>query len=120
MADFKDKFSGKQYRKVTFTALSASVAAASDGVVDGRKHEFLPEKAIDIRGDALAQIPLRIKKGDQSKFFPGLKEGTSDGRIETGSIIRDTVRGIVYVPIKKKNYQENLIGVGSHISTSFS
>lgn len=120
MADFKDKFSGKQYRKETFASLSASVAAAADGVVDGRKHEFLPEKAIDVRGDALAQIPLRIKKGDQSKFFPGLKEGTSDGRIETGSIIRDTVRGIVYVPIKKKNYQENLIGVGSHISTSFS
>lgn len=118
MADFTDKFSGKQYRISTFAQLSASVA--SNAVVDGRRHEFLPEKADGIKGSALAKLPYRIKQGDQAKFFPGLKEGTSHGKIETGSIIRDTERGIVYIPIKKKNFQDNIIGVGSHISTSFS
>lgn len=114
MADFKDKYSGKQYRFEKFSSLSASLAAASDNRIDGRIHEFI------LPNDALAKLPFRIKQGDQAKFFPGLKEGTSDGRIETGSIIRDTVRKIVYVPIKKKNYQENLIGVDSHISSAFS
>jgi len=120
MADFIDRFSGNQIRGGKFTTLSASIAASADGVVDGIKFEFLPEKATDIRGSALAQLPFRVKQGDQAKFFPGLKEGTSDGRIETGSIFRDVTRGVVHIPIKKKNYQENLIGVNSHISTSFS
>lgn len=114
MADFKDKYSGKKYRFEKFSSLSASLAAASDNRIDGRIHEFIPPK------DAIAKLPYRLKKGDQAKFFPGLKEGKSDGRIETDKIIRDTVRGIVYVPIKKKNYQENLIGVDSHISSAFS
>ena len=114
MADFRDKYSGKQIRAEKFSTLSASLAASSDGLIDGRKHVFLSGS------DAVAKLPYRIKKGDQAKFFPGLKEGTSHGRIETGSVIRDTVRKIVYVPIKKKNYQENLIGVDSHISSAFS
>lgn len=117
MADFKDKFSGKQYKISTFTDLSASLAAASDNTIDGRVHEELTGR------DAIAKLPFRIKQGDQAKFFPGLKEGTSDGGIETGSLIhpiRDTERGIVYIPIKKKNYQNNLIGVGSHVSSTFS
>ncbi len=117
MADFTDKFSGKQFRAATFLDLSASLAAASDNKIDGRVHE-------EFRGkEAIAKLPFRIKQGDQAKFFPGLQDGTSDGRIETGSLIhpiRDTERQVVYVPIKKKNYQKNLIGVGSHISSAFS
>lgn len=116
MADFKDKFSGKLYRAEQFSTLSASVAAASDGVVDGRKHDFFDTAS---KGNSLKILPYRVKRGDQAKFFPGLSDGSSHAGIETGSIIRDTVRQIVYVPIKKKNYQNNLIGVGSHISTSF-
>lgn len=112
MADFKDKFSDKSYKINTYAQLSASVA--SNPVVDGRVHEFIPED------EAIEKLPFRIKQGDQAKFFPGLKEGTSDGKIETGSIIRDTERQIVYVPIKKKNLQDNIIGVGSYISSSFS
>ena len=100
MADYKDKFSGKLFRATNFSTLSASLAAASDKVIDGRFHEFISAS------DAIAKLPFRIKQGDQAKYFPGLKEGTSDGRIETSSIIRDTVRQIVYVPIKKKNYQK--------------
>ena len=117
MADYKEKFTGKLIRGGKYTALSASVAAAANGVVDGRRHEFYTGSS------ALKILPYRIKRGDQAKFFPGLSDGTSNAGIETGSdagIVRDTERGIVYVPIKKKNYQNNLIGVGSHISTSFS
>jgi hypothetical protein len=117
MADFTDRFSGKQYRVATFLDLSASLAAASDNTIDGRIHEEFEGK------DAIAKLPFRIKQGDQAKFFPGLQDGTSDGGIETGSAIhpiRDTERQIVYVPIKKKNYQKNLIGVDSHISSTFS
>ena len=111
MANFKDKFSGKEYRKEKFTSLSASIAA--NPVLDGRRHEFYTGS------DSLKILPYRIKRGDQAKFFPGLASGSSHAGIETGSIIRDTVRQIVYVPIKKKNYQNNLIGVGSHISSAF-
>jgi len=117
MADFTDRFSGKQYRVATFLDLSASLAAASDNKIDGRIHEEFEGK------EAIAKLPFRIKQGDQAKFFPGLQGGTSDGGIETGSAIhpiRDTERKIIYVPIKKKNYQKNLIGVGSHISSTFS
>lgn len=113
MADFKDKFSGKLFKAEKFSSLSASLAASSDNIIDGRLHEPISAS------DAIAILPFRIKQGSQAKYFPGLKEGTSDGRIETSSIIRDTVRGIVYVPIKKSNFQENLIGVNSHISSTF-
>ena len=71
MADFTDKFSGKKFRIATFLELSASLAAASDNRVDGRIHEELTKT------DAIAKLPFRIKQGDQAKFFPGLKEGTS-------------------------------------------
>lgn len=112
MADFKDKFSGKLYNTSTYSTLKSAVD--SNPIVDGRKHDiFTGSKALEL-------LPYRIKRGDQSKFFPGLAEGRSHAGIETGSgIIRDTVRQIVYVPIKKKNYQKNLIGPGSHISSSF-
>ena len=112
MADFKDKFSGKQYRVSTFTDLKTAVE--SNAIVDGRRHDVISGS------DAIKILPYRIKRGDQAKFFPGLKEGTSEGGIETGSIVRDTERGILYIPLKKKNYQNNLIGVGSHISSTFS
>lgn len=114
MANFKDKFSGTTIKGGKFTALSASIVAAAGNVVDGKKFDILSGS------DAISKLPYRITRGDQAKFFPGLKEGTSNGRIETSSIFRDTVTKIVYVPIKKKNFQENLIGVNSHISTSFS
>lgn len=110
MADFIDKNSGKAYKVEKAIDISASLAASSDGLIDGRKHEFI----------AFNKLPFRLKRGDQAKFFPGLEEGTSHGKIETGSIIRDTERKIVYVPIKKSNFQDNIIGPGSFISTSFS
>ena len=110
MADFIDKFSGKAYKSEKAIDISASLAASSDGLIDGRKHEFI----------AFNKLPFRLKRGDQAKFFPGLEEGTSHGKIETGSIVRDTERKIVYVPIKKSNFQDNIIGPGSFISTSFS
>lgn len=113
MADFKDKYSGKQYRIQSHADLKSAVE--SNPVVDGRKHEIFSGS------DAIKILPYRITQGDQAKFFPGLKEGTSDGRIATASgIIRDTERGIVYVPLKMKDYQNNLIGVNSHISSTFS
>ena len=87
MADFIDKNTGKQYVKNSFTALSASIA--SNPILDGRKHEFISES------EAVAKLPFRITNGDQAKFFPGLEKGTSHGRIETGSIIRDTVSQIL-------------------------
>lgn len=111
MADFIDKNTGKQYVKNSFTALSASIA--SNPILDGRKHEFISES------EAVAKLPFRITNGDQAKFFPGLEKGTSHGRIETGSIIRDTVRKIVYVPIKKENYLLNMIGPNSFVSSTF-
>jgi hypothetical protein len=114
MANFTEKFTGTTIKGGKFTALSSSIVAAAGNVVDGKKFEILSGS------DAIAKLPYRVKKGDQAKFFPGLKEGTSNGRIETGSVFRDTTDGIVYIGIKKKNYQENLIGVDSHISTSFS
>lgn len=113
MADFKDKFSGKTYRISTFSDLKTAVE--SNPVVDGRIHEQFSGSA------ALKILPYRVKRGDQAKFFPGLSDGTTDGGIATGSsVIRDTERGIVYIPITKKNYQKNLIGVGSHVSSTFS
>jgi len=110
MADFIDKNSGKAYKVEKAIDISASLAASSDGLIDGRKHEFIE----------FDKLPFRIKRGDQAKFFPGLEEGTSHGKIETGSIVRDTERKIVYVPIKKSNFQDNIIGPGSFVSTSFS
>ena len=113
MADFKDKYSGQQYRISTFSTLKTAVE--SNPIVDGRRHEQFSGS------EALKVLPYRLKRGDQSKFFPGLSDGTTDGGIATGSsVIRDTERGIVYVPITKKNYQNNLIGVGSHVSSTFS
>jgi hypothetical protein len=113
MADFKDKYSGQQYRISTFSTLKTAVE--SNPIVDGRRHEQFSGS------EALKVLPYRLKRGDQAKFFPGLADGTTDGGIATGSsVIRDTERGIVYVPITKKNYQKNLIGVGSHVSSTFS
>ena len=111
MADFKDKFSGKAFN--TQPSLSASLAASGDSKIDGRKHEFLHEN------EALGLLPFRVKEGDQSKFFPGLKEGTSAAGILTGSIVRDVERQIVYIPLTLKSLKENIIGVGSFVSTSF-
>ena len=113
MADFKDKFSGKEYRVDQNISASLAAAGGTGNSLDGRRHEFLPEK------EAIGLLPQRIKSGDQAKFFPGLQEGTSDAGILTGSIVRDTVRGIVYVPLKKSSFQNNIIGPNSFISTSF-
>ena len=115
MADYKNKKTGKLIKVDTFTNFSASVASASDKRVDGRVHEQFKGN------DVLKYLPYRIKRGDQAKFFPGLSDGSKDGRIDLDlGIIRDTERKIVYIPISKKNYLHNLAGVGSHISTSFS
>lgn len=111
MADFKDKFSDKEYKIDTFSKLSASLAVAGDNRIDGRVHEFI--KGVD-------KLPFRVKQGDQAKFFPQLKKGTGNAGIEIDKIIRDVERKIVYIPIKKVNFQNNIIGQGSHISESFS
>ena len=102
MANFKDSVSGKESAKLNITELSASIAAASDNKVFGRVHEFVGKD----------KIPVRLKSGDQAKFADLTKA-------VSGSIIRDVERGIVYVPFKKEDYQNMLIGVGSHISKSF-
>ena len=116
MADFKDKFSGKEFKetKNILELFNDAIAKGGVPVIDGRLHEKLPEK------EAIGLLPFRIKEGDQAKFFPGLKDGTSDGGILTGSIVRDTVRKIQYVPLKKSSFQNNIIGPNSFISNSFS
>ena len=94
MANFKDSVSGKESAKLNITELSASIAAASDNKVFGRVHEFVGKD----------KIPVRLKSGDQAKFADLTKA-------VSGSIIRYVERGIVYVPFKKEDYQNMLIGV---------
>lgn len=127
MADFNDKNTGKGFKVTSFSQLSASLAADAGQKVDNRRHEFFTGL------EALKVVPFRAMRGSLSKFFPGLNNPdslrpgqTPHGRIDTGSasitgsgIIRDTIRNIVYVPVKKNDFIENLVGVGSEVSNSF-
>ena len=93
MSKITDPISGKEYQSITITDLSSSLAAAADNRVDGRIHEFI----------GIDKIPSRLKQGDQSKFV-------DLDKVVTGSIIRDTERGITYIPFKKVDFQEMTIG----------
>ena len=100
MATQTDKKSGKEFQFTSHATISASVAAG--GTVNGKVARFV----------SLDQIPFRLKQGDQSSYFDITK-------IETGSIVR-TDDGVVYIPYKKKNWQDMLIGNNSEIKTKFS
>lgn len=119
MANYQEKITGKTIKKTSYANLSASFASSpslssTGSVVDSRVFEtFTGSKAIRF-------LPHRITQGPLNEIFPGLKEGTSHGRIDTASgIFRDTENKIVYVPIKKSDYLLNRIGPGSKISSSF-
>tara|TARA_R110001592_G_scaffold21930_3_gene87772 strand:+ start:539 stop:1966 length:1428 start_codon:yes stop_codon:yes gene_type:complete len=117
MANFTDKKTGKVIKTeaASTNTFKTLVTASGQTIVDGRRggnidgvrHEFIP----------FQEVPYRIKSGDQSKFFPNINK-TGAGIISE-SIIRDTVRGIVYIPVNKAQFQENYIGVGSHVSGTF-
>lgn len=112
MANFKNDKSGTLYRSTK--NIKDEFDASGDGTIDGRLHELLPEKK------ALGLLPARIKKGgDQAKFFPDLERESGAAGILTGSIVRDTERGIVYVPLTLGSFLKNMVGAGSHISQSF-
>lgn len=99
MAKFKDTTSNKEFQFSTQATLSASVAAT--GFVDGKRGEFV----------GVDKIPFRLKQGDQSFYF-------DISKVETSSIIR-LDDGTVYVPYKKSNWQDMLIGANSHIKNNF-
>lgn len=95
-----DPKTGKVFSGIPINELSASVA--NDPIFDGRRHEFV---GIDI-------IPAKLKQGSQASTI-------NLSLCDSGSIIRDTVRGIVYVPFTKKNFLDMLVGPGSYVSKSF-
>lgn len=94
-----DPKSGKLFQTGSFAQISASVAAT--GKLGGITAAFVDEK----------NIPYRLTRGDQSLYFDVTK-------VETDSIIRKN-DGTVYVPYKKKNWQDMIIGPGSYVSESF-
>ena len=100
MAQFKDPNTSKIFENSKFSTLSASVA--NTGELDGVTADFVSEE----------KIPFRLSRGDQSFYF-------QLDKVETGSIIRKN-DGTVYVPYKKKNLQDMIIGPGSFVSKSFS
>ena len=118
MATFKDKNTGKLHdtRAANINAfkalLTASGTTKEDGRegadIDGKRHEFVD----------FGKIPFRVKQGDQKKFFPGIDRDNDRAGILTGSIVRNTVDKIVYIPLKATSYVENMIGPGSHRSKS--
>jgi len=100
MATFKDKKSEKVVEFTNHSTISAS--AASGGTINGKVANFV----------GVDKIPYRLKQGDQSSYFDITK-------VETGSIVR-TDDGVVYVPYKKKNWQDMLIGNNSEAKSRFS
>lgn len=100
MATFKDKKSQKVVGFTNHSTISASAAAG--GTINGKVARFV----------GVDKIPYRLKQGDQSSYFDITK-------VETGSIVR-TDDGIVYVPYKKKNWQDMLIGNNSEAKSRFS
>jgi len=100
MATVQSKITKKDFDLKSSTALSASVA--STGLINGKVAEFV----------GVDKIPYRLKQGDLSLHFDITK-------VETSSIIR-AVDGTVYVPFKKSNLQDMLIGAGSGVKSTFS
>jgi hypothetical protein len=105
MSRIKDKTSGKEYEGVTFNTLSASIAASSDNTFKGVKFDFV----------GIDKVPNRVKQGDQAKFLNLNKIATGSG----GGIFRDTVKGIVYIPFRKQDFQEMSIGETSFVKETF-
>ena len=100
MAIVNSKITQKEFDLKSSTALSSSVA--STGLINGKTAEFV----------GVDKIPFRLKQGDLSLHFDITK-------VETSSIIR-TADGVVYVPFKKKNFQNMLVGDGSGVKATFS
>jgi hypothetical protein len=96
----RDKKSGKEFELASHSSISAS--AASGGTINGQVARFV----------GVESIPYRLKQGDQSFYFDITK-------VETGSIVR-TNDGVVYVPYKKKNFQDMMIGDNSDAKSRFS
>tara|TARA_R110001592_G_scaffold358902_1_gene664444 strand:+ start:694 stop:1887 length:1194 start_codon:yes stop_codon:yes gene_type:complete len=94
-----DKKSGKEFELKKHSDIVA--AAAAGGTINGKI----------ARPVGIEAIPFRLKQGDQSSYFDITK-------VETSSIVR-TDDGVVYVPYKKKNWQDMLIGDNSEIKTKF-
>ena len=94
-----DKKSGKEFELKKHSDIVA--AAAAGGTINGKI----------ARPVGVEAIPFRLKQGDQSSYFDITK-------VETSSIVR-TDDGVVYVPYKKKNWQDMLIGDNSEIKTKF-
>ena len=100
MAKQTDKKSGKEFQFSSHATISASVAAG--GTINGKVARFI----------GIEEIPFRSKQGDQSFYFDPAK-------VETGSIVR-TDDGVVYIPYKKSNWQDMLIGNNSDAKSRFS
>ena len=100
MAKQTDKKSGKEFQFSSHATISASVAAG--GTINGKVARFV----------GVEEIPFRLKQGDQSFYFDPAK-------VETGSIVR-TDDGVVYIPYKKSNWQDMLIGNNSDAKSRFS
>jgi len=100
MTKITDKKSGKELKLDSHSSISASAAAG--GTINGSKARFVGVEA----------IPFRLKQGDQSSYFDITK-------VEADKIVR-TDDGVVYVPYKKKNFQDMMIGNNSEIKSKFS
>jgi len=100
MAIIKDKKSQKAFEFTSHAAISASAAAGE--TINGQIARFV----------GVDKIPFRLKQGDQSFYFDITK-------VETSSIVR-TDDGVVYIPYKKSNWQDMLIGNNSDAKSKFS
>jgi hypothetical protein len=105
MSKVTDKTSGKSFEQVKYSTLSSSIAASSNSTFNGRKFDPI----------GIDKIPRRLKDGDQAKFVDLTKVATGSG----AGIFRDTVDGVVYVPFKKKDFQDMSIGNTSFIKETF-
>jgi hypothetical protein len=105
MSKVTDKTSGKSFEQVKYSTLSSSIAASSNNIFNGRKFDPI----------GIDKIPRRLKDGDQAKFVDLTKVATGSG----AGIFRDTVDGVVYVPFKKKDFQDMSIGNTSFIKETF-
>lgn len=92
-----DRNSQQTFEVIDIAVLSASIASDAGSKFNNRRHEFI----------GIDKIPTRLKDNqNQGKFVDLRLINTGSG----ASIIRDTEKGIVYVPFTKKNFQEMTIG----------
>ena len=104
MSRFNDPKTGVGYLGSNAN-LSASFAASGDNKING----------ILFEPSSISQIPARLDNGDQAKFVDLTKVVTGSG----GGVFREPLSGLVYVPFKKKDIQDSLIGENSHIKNNF-